>query len=592
MFLIKILQGKITNSRLRFNLLTVLLIFIIIILIKYLRIINYEGFNPSDDGVVLAQAFRIFNGEIWHNDFISIRPVFSGMLHSIYFYLNLPIETTARWFVVFEYLIISLLWTRLLFKNFFNENLSYQRDFLSFASCFLTCFVLNLSYGTYYPWTTIDSILFFTIGVSFLFKSYHRNKCSLIALSFIFFSIASLCRQTFLIAEGIISGYLIWESLKCKKIIKVSLFMIIGGLPFYFYLAYLIHFKSLNYFLIEISGRNDFVQTAILRFPKSFLKAKLVLPNLLILFTIFLSFLRGRNSLFHSFIARNLRIIIILYFFVIIICGILQLILKDDNSMLMPYEILWAVVIVWVLVIHSREFNIFQNKLVFFILLLAWISSISAGLNSPVLVLGICMLLGIAIIINQIQHLPLLRIILPFVSFLYLILFLVFQNQNNYRDLPCNKLKYSLNDISGNFGNIYTNKTTFEYFKELLELIEQNHLQNRFVTIPNSSIVYPILKSKNPFPLDWMQSAEYAGSERLLKSKILEAISKDTVFLIIDKYDSKQMATGLKYKTLVTENLIVNSEFVKDYSYLTWLQPYMKASNKNYKYFEVFICKK
>ena len=39
------------------------------------------GLNPSDEGFVLAQARRLLDGQVPHRDFISIRPVFSAVLH-------------------------------------------------------------------------------------------------------------------------------------------------------------------------------------------------------------------------------------------------------------------------------------------------------------------------------------------------------------------------------------------------------------------------------------------------------------------------------------------------------------------------------
>jgi hypothetical protein len=41
------------------------------------------GFNPTDDGFILAQSRRILEGQVPHRDFISIRPVGSALLHTL-----------------------------------------------------------------------------------------------------------------------------------------------------------------------------------------------------------------------------------------------------------------------------------------------------------------------------------------------------------------------------------------------------------------------------------------------------------------------------------------------------------------------------
>src|SRR5918912_610006 len=41
------------------------------------------GFNPTDDGFILAYSRRLLDGQVPHRDFISIRPVGSSYLHLI-----------------------------------------------------------------------------------------------------------------------------------------------------------------------------------------------------------------------------------------------------------------------------------------------------------------------------------------------------------------------------------------------------------------------------------------------------------------------------------------------------------------------------
>ena len=72
--------------------LTLLLFAGTVILYTLMGIIPSEGFNPSDDGVILAQSYRLLQGQIPHLDFISIRPIGSAVFHSIHFISPLPLE--------------------------------------------------------------------------------------------------------------------------------------------------------------------------------------------------------------------------------------------------------------------------------------------------------------------------------------------------------------------------------------------------------------------------------------------------------------------------------------------------------------------
>ncbi|MEN4017737.1 MAG: hypothetical protein PQ968_04725 [Methanobacterium sp.] len=55
--------------------------FIIIVSIIAHILFSKLGFNPTDDGFILAGAKRILEGQIPHLDFISIRPVGSHFFH-------------------------------------------------------------------------------------------------------------------------------------------------------------------------------------------------------------------------------------------------------------------------------------------------------------------------------------------------------------------------------------------------------------------------------------------------------------------------------------------------------------------------------
>ena len=101
-------------------------------------------------------------------------------------------------------------------------------------------------------------------------------------------------------------------------------------------------------------------------------------------------------------------------------------------------------------------------------------------------------------------------------------------------------------------------------------------IQNNFVMLPNNSAIYPILKSRNPFPLDWMQHDEYIGAEQLLYEKIEEVLKTKKIYIFIDKHELKKISQKLEpkkydnylydYLPLVFENCLeveIESDFFK-----------------------------
>ncbi len=164
------------NNYISFFTLTLISGLFFIILFLLINYVENEGFNPSDDGVVIAQSYRLFNGEIPHKDFISIRPVFSGILHGVHLISPLPLQLSARWFVLLEYFIYSFLWIILLFNVFkFDLGKSYRKYFAFIFLAFFS-FLLNVNNYNLYPWTTIDAI-FLVFWLTGLLIRFSRKNC-------------------------------------------------------------------------------------------------------------------------------------------------------------------------------------------------------------------------------------------------------------------------------------------------------------------------------------------------------------------------------------------------------------------------------
>lgn len=56
-------------------------VFVIVLAVAAHLVFSWRGFNPTDEGIVLAGARRILAGQIPHRDFIFIRPALSMVLH-------------------------------------------------------------------------------------------------------------------------------------------------------------------------------------------------------------------------------------------------------------------------------------------------------------------------------------------------------------------------------------------------------------------------------------------------------------------------------------------------------------------------------
>lgn len=148
------------------------------------------GFNPMDDGFILASSRRLLDGQVPHRDFISIRPVGSPLLHlpevmvggDATFWLG-------RLAVWFEFALIAWIWTRL-FRASSGRGSSTVEAFA--ATC--VAFVLTSHNFPLMPWHTVDGLALVSIGTLLAVASPRTSKVAGYAL----LGAAALCKQNFL----------------------------------------------------------------------------------------------------------------------------------------------------------------------------------------------------------------------------------------------------------------------------------------------------------------------------------------------------------------------------------------------------------
>ncbi len=346
---------------------------------------------------------------------------------------------------------------------------------------------------------------------------------------------------------------------------KILIFILItGALPFVVYFFYLIINNSLDLFIEQITGRTELFQTGFITFFNRFLSSWLLPVHIIVIagFIFMLFKHKISKSIFAANIKPNYPLLFIRTYFVFYLLATvilsLLLLIKPDILFKCSFELFWIYLILSLTVIIFERPILQKVILIIFPLILAWTSAISLGDNVPVFTIGILgsSILGINFIFSK--TIGFAGMIMPGRKFLILLIPLIAifllagifgQRKFNYRDLPSRELSASLKNINSEFGDIKTNPITYDYFNDLNLLIDQlggiDNIRDKVVVLPNNAIFYPLYKTKNPFPLDWLQYEEYIGSEEYLYNKITYKLQNEIIFLIMDKFNSKFMAYEL-----------------------------------------------
>jgi len=579
---------KKTNSKAVFFL---LLTGLVIILVNFLfEIPQGEGFNPSDDGVILGQSFRLLAGQIPHLDFISIRPVGSALFHTLNFLSPLPLEVSARWITLIQYLIYSFLWAWILVKA-----MPHNSDRIYWIICIsVLIFVLNQNHYNLFPWTTIDALFFFSLGFFFYWnrKGERLDKTESWFRFFliIFFSAYSaLCRQSFALPALVLAVAVFLESLRQKKVWSLITATIVGLFPYWLYSCILIKNGAFKLFVDQMSSRTELWQTGIVKYGQEFWESPfLILYILLIGSVLFFRFVNSPILINKRFIRTiNWGVLLLLCITLVLI---ILVFVSPENLFSYSYIFFWLLLILLIAKAMFPNPRIVFHRLSVWVLFIAWTSSISLGDNAPVFSLGILAGVLLMLILLWIPVNTWLIFKFSYVrrGSLLLSTVLIFglgiygQRSNNYRDLDAKRLHFIMEQEYPGMGKIRTNPRTYEYLKEIHRIfIDLDQPVGRFVVLPNASLLYPLLNSHNPMPLDWMQGPEFIGQEKDLLERLTELNKMDGIYLLFDKFNSKWMSDSL-----------IPMEFNSDvYPYYPFLQAASIPMDIESDWFEVRVWK-
>jgi hypothetical protein len=147
------------------------------------------GYNPTDDGFVLAQSRRILDGQVPHRDFISVRPIASALLHapSVFFGGDRTFWL-SRCFVWLEFSGIAWAWVLLT-----QRTLGRPFRTLELPLLYAIGFILTAHNFPLMAWHSVDAVFLVSLGLLCATRPQSRWKW----LGYGLMGIAYLCRQNF-----------------------------------------------------------------------------------------------------------------------------------------------------------------------------------------------------------------------------------------------------------------------------------------------------------------------------------------------------------------------------------------------------------
>jgi hypothetical protein len=479
------------------------------------RSFGYIGFNPTDDGYVIAQSYRILHGAVPHRDLISPRPLGSAYLHTIDFAVPLPLMEASRLIATAQVVLYSMLFAGLIFER------SPARWSVAQLLAAVGSTLVNLHSFPLMAWATIDGL--------------GRDRGARVYLGLALVGGAALMKQSFAPVGAVA---LLWIAVDGHRrgVVPVSRLLLgatVVAAPMAVYAG-----------AIALAGGLEAmrVQFGSVAPPQSWC----VVPGV-----------RDRSTLSAAAAAFGAlrtvewlgaravgtrRTLFTVASIALAVAGSIGVVSVAVGQHL-AYFGTWGVVLFWMLLVAvaidactARAFDV--PAIV--VLGMAWSSTLSWGYAVPNLLGGTMVLallrllwggrLAVGVYRSWAGEIAAAAVAVVAVTVVGQA-FQLARTTRVYFDAPAVALKSAAGDVIPAFGRIRTGERTGAYLRQLMSCLRQFDA-SRVAVIPDNPFLYPAVGIVNPLPIDWLWKPEVRGSEARLVEAALR-LDREGDYLVL-----------------------------------------------------------
>ncbi len=508
------------------------ILFVLVVAIASQFLFSWIGFNPTDDGFILAYSVRLIDGQVPHRDFISLRPVGSAILHVPEVLIGGEhTRLLARFVVCLELAVAAWCWV-LISMQFFKR----KWPIWVLPALGLIIFCISSFYSLLKgPWHTMDGYFLVSVGLYLCL----RRPAAAKFFGYLLLGLAYTCKQSFLLA-GPLSLVVLGDWKKIR-------YWIVFAFPGIVYLFWMALAGALDDMIIQFTGQTGILRIGVL----SYLGNLYVWSGILIgsiLSVLFLSdakmpeVLSGRNR--RAFV--SIGIIVAVFLFSVYLKGKFSI---HDISFCL-FGCLLAVMVFQIIYGGAR---LTLWRLSALGLILAWSVSISLGGNFPGRGTGPLFLVLLLVFIDAffVSEKPVTKYkwmpsAIIFVTALMIAgVFYYARRHLAYRDMPASALKSDLGDVLCGGRGIKTNQRTYAFLADLNKAVELTD-DEQYCIIPDLAGYWVCSPQPNPLPIDWVQGTELCKPDltRRVTDYILSHKGKECV--IVQKVRADRLKFGFE----------------------------------------------
>jgi hypothetical protein len=481
---------------------------------------GWNAYHPTDDGFILAYAWRVANGEVPYRDFLFVRMPLTPYLHSVVMLLpdGWQIQTGRLSFF------LELALSGALPSIWAVHRLGMRATPRALGLAAI-CFLFAVHNFPPMPWPTVDAVMFASAGATaFLFSLDAPGRRALVlrGAASLLLALAVLSKQAFAPLPVLLVAYAVVEALRARRPGRLLASVVPGALLGALALGTIAAAGALPFFLQQIAEPTQLRESVAVPWTgdpiaigvEPYVRALTPLAVAGMLLAFALAWTRGRTGRWISLVrgAGGLGV------FAALVALAVEAQLDPFTAGL---QLFWMLVAAGAGLLATPLDRTGRLTLVAFasILALAWCASLSFAYKTPLLGLA-----GAGFLLESAfprGHWTAHRYVVLGAAAAVAFGIIRLQLDQPYREVPRALQTADLGEIYPRFGRMLTNQSNYERFRELRDLTGAHARGLPFLVMPDYPLIHFLSNTRSALSLDWIQPQEYLGNEERLMQELL-----------------------------------------------------------------------
>ncbi|MEU8638756.1 hypothetical protein AB0C38_41770 [Amycolatopsis sp. NPDC048633] len=507
------------------------------------------GFHPSDQGFILAQAWRVLHGEVPHADIISARPLGSAVLHVADYALPMPLFFGSSFLSMIEIIVATIAFATLVTRRRVLEWGPGMTAMVAAAS------LINLNAFPLMAWHTVDGIALTACGAWALDAGLSGDRAFARRGGLVLLGCAVFVKQSFALAAVIGVLWLLLHPATRAGALRTArwwrrlvLDLLALGAPGLVYVAWVSLGGGFAEMVEQLTG-------GVPAYGERLLGLWLEDPEVL-------TQAPFRELSFFAAIAVVLLAVRLpgdrlgaagrAASWVLVLAGAAAVVWTVVDGRFTGSS-RWADVLWWIVAV-SVPVNAAVRRRVpwagLLVLATGFMTSLSWGNDTPTLLTGTLALTALLLLSHVVPPRPrLARRWVTATAGLTAVavcgwVVVARHDQAAYLDLGHDRLTADLGDVSPAMSGIRTNPSTFTYVRQIRDCVGRFPAP-RTAVLPDNAFAYPAFGLRNPFPLEWPLPLEIVGDapQRMLAEA--DELNREGGYLVLfQTVPTRLLATG------------------------------------------------